>query len=296
MSPDMKTARLVPLNRSDRILKKVRRYLAAPPLAVNEMPESFCVLIDALPFADTALLSRIVPLLGYRGDDRVLEALFGLIVEDAIDESVRRLAALQLSLAAAASDDSQMLVEALIAHLDHPCPAVRANCAIALGWRNHRAAVEPLLAHLGDPDRDVREAVVVALASVGTTEVFERLTGELNSARQDLGRCILLNLWRFERPAGRVVTTYLESMATLPAALRLDALCGLGMLPLSKTILHGYGQLLSDDDPQIRRQVIENLKAVPSSDYRSLWDRLEQLLSDTNNGVRQAAIRLFANR
>jgi HEAT repeat protein len=292
----MKTTTLVPLNRRNRVLKKVRQHLVESPLVLNQVPDSLTLLLNALPLADTALLSQIVPRLGLTGDERVLEPLLGLIVEDEIDESVRRLAALQLSLAAAASDDSQALVEALIGNLDHPHPSVRANCALALGWRNHRSAVKPLLAHLDDPDRDVGEAVVAALTAVGTRAVFDLLTARLKTGSLDMRRCILLNLWRFERPAARVVSTYLKSMAVLPVALRLDALCGLGMLPLSKNLLRGYGQLLSDEDPQVRAQVIENLKVLPPRDYRSLWDCLEPLLSDTDNRVRQAAIRLFAKR
>ena len=295
-SSKSKTATLVALNRSERLLAKVRGYLADTSAFFDQMPDSLTVLLNGLPLADSALLLQMVPLLGYIGDDRVVWPLFGLIVEDDIDESVRRLAALQLSLAAAASDDPQALVGALVAHLDHPHPAVRANCAIALGWPDHRGAVDRLLGCLGDPDRDVREGAVVALASVGATDVLEQLAAKLQTGRPDVQRCILLNLWRFERQVGRVAATYLETMNTLPAALRLDALCALGMLPLSKVILNAYGQLLHDDDPRIRRQVIDNLNTLPAGDYGSLWDHLELLLSDTDNRVRQAAIRLFANR
>ncbi len=292
----MKTATLVPLNRSDRLLTKVREYLADTQFFFNQMPDSLTVLLNGLPFADTAVLVQMVHLLGYIGDDRVIWPLFGLIVEDDGDDTVRRLAALQLSQTAARMADPQVLVAALIGHLYHPHPAVRCSCALALGWRNNRPAVVPLLAHLSDPDRDVREAGVLSLASVGGTGVFHQLTARLDTGRLDLQRCILLNLWRFERQGERVVTIYLESMVTLPAALRLDALCGLAMLPLSQAILRAYGRLLLDDDPQIRCQVMENLSAVPPDDYGSLWDRLEPLLSDPDARVRQAAVRLFAKR
>ena len=119
---------------------------------------------------------------------------------------------------------------------------------------------------------------------------------QLQIASLEVQRCILLNLWRFEDQLSRVEAIYLESMETLPAGLRLDAMSGLAMLPFSTTILKGYRQFLTDAEPQVRRQVLDNLYNVDTTDYEQMIDQLKGMLLDTDSRVRQAAVRLFAKR
>lgn len=283
------------MNRPERLLEKARGYLADMETFLCDPPGAITVLLDALPHADTKMVLKIIPLLGYAGKDRVLGPLYHLVMEESKNEQVRSSAAVQLGLAASMSDDPSALKADLIENLSHPDPAVRRNCALALGWEGNGPAVEPLMAHLPDPDRDVQAAVVAALSSVGDGRVFDLLAARLETGTVEEQRSVLLNLWRFAKQFPRVEKVYLDTMETISSELRLDALCGLAMVPLSATILHSYRRLLADQDPCIRRQVLENLAAVDPVDRDSLGEILALLLTDEDARVRQAAIRLFAD-
>ena len=68
-------------------------------------------LLEALPHADTKLQIKMLPLLGYIGKDRVLWPLYHLVMDPSANDQVRRLAAIQLGLAASSSDDPEALGE-----------------------------------------------------------------------------------------------------------------------------------------------------------------------------------------
>ncbi len=293
---DMKTGILLPMNRTERLLEKARGYLADMEGFLAEPAVAVAVLLDALPHADTALILKMLPLLGYAGKDRVLWPLYNLMLEASKDEQVRHSAAVQLGLAASLSNDPSALKAELIEKLDHPNPSVRSSCALALGWEGNWPAVEPLMVHMPDPDRNVQDAVVAALTSIGDLRVFDLFTARLETGTVEEQRSILLNLWRFAEQVPRVETVYIGCFETLVPDLRVDALSGLAMLPLSTTILKGYLQLLGNEDPRVRRQVLENLSATESVDDEQLKETLYGLLADEDAQTRQAAIRLLARR
>ena len=292
----MKPGVLLPMNRPDRLLEKARGYLADMEAFLAEPAVAVGVLLDALPHADTALIVRMLPLLGYAGKDRVLWPLYHLMLEASKAESLRHLAAVQLGLAASLSDDPSALKAALIEKLNHPNPSVRSRCALALGWEGNWPAVESLMVHMPDPDQNVQDAVVAALSSMGDVRVFDFLTARLETGTVEEQRSILLNLWRFAEQIPRVETVYFDCMETLLPDLRVDALSGVAMLPFSTTILKGYLQLLGDEDPRVRRQVLENLSAAEPIDDEQLKETLFGLLADEDVKIRQAAIRLLARR
>jgi HEAT repeat protein len=282
------------MNRPDRLLEKARGYLADMEAFLAEPAFAVGVLLDALPHADTALIVRMLPLLGYAGKDRVLWPLYHLMLEASKAESLRHLAAVQLGLAASLSDDPSALKAALIEKLNHPNPSVRSRCALALGWEGNWPAVTSLMVHMPDPDRNVQDAVVAALSSVGDVRVFDLLSARLETGTVEEQRSILLNLWRFAEQVPRVEAVYLGCMEMLLPELRLDALSGLALLPLSTAILKRYRQLLGDEDLRIRRQVMENLSAEAPVDDEQLKAILYGLLSDKDAQIRQAALRLLA--
>lgn len=292
----MSTGSLLPLNRPGRLIKKVRGYLADMQAFLADTPGAVTVLLDALPYADTALILKMLPLLGYAGKDRAQWPLFHLILEASKDEPVSRLAAVQLGLAASLSQDSSALKAALIKNLNHPEPSIRSSCALALGWEGNWPAVKTLIEHLPDPDRDVQAAVVAALSSVGDARVFNLLTAHLEKGMPEERRSILLNLWRFAEQIPHVEAVYIRYMQTISSELRLDALTALAMIPLSTTILDAYRRLLVDADHRIRRQVLENLSITDPANYAPLKDMLRPLLTDKDAKVRQTAIRLLAMR
>lgn len=292
----MKTGTLVPMKRPERLLQKARNYLADMEAFLSDNPDAVTVLLDALPHADTALVLKILPLIGFAGKDRVLWPLYYLMCEGSRDESVCRSAAVQLGLAASLSNDPSALKAELIKNLSHPKASVRSNCALALGWEGNWPAVESLMAHMSDPDRNVQAAAVTALSSVGDLRIFDLFIGRLEIGTVEEQRNILLNLWRFAEQTPRAEEVYLDIMETLSPELRLDALSGLDMIPLSAAILYSYRQLLGDGDLRIRRQVLENLSAKDPNDYALLKDILTVLLIDEDAQIRQAAIRLLAKR
>lgn len=292
----MNTGVLIPMNRPERLLGKVRGYLADTEAFLAEPVVAVAVLLDALPHADTELIMRMLPFLGFAGKDRVLWPLYNLMLEASKDERVRHSAAVQLGLAASLSNDPSVLKAELIEKLDHPNPSVRCSCALALGWEGNWPAVESLMVHMADPDRNVQDAVVAALASMGDVRAFDLLITRLKTGAVEEQRSILLNLWRFAEQIPRVETVYLSCMETLLPELRVDALSGLSMLPVSTTILKGYQQLLRDEDPRIRRQVLENISAAEPIDDEQMKEILFGLLADEDTQIRQAAIRLLARR
>ncbi len=291
---DMKTGALIPMNRPERILEKVRGYLADMEAFLAEPADAVAVLLDALPLADKALILKMLPLLGYAGKERVLWPLYHFMLEASKDEQVCHAAAVQLGLAASLSDDPSALKAALIEKLNHPNPSVRSSCALALGWEGNWPAVTSLMVHMPDPDRNVQDAVVAALSSVGDVRVLDLLSARLETGTVEEQRSILLNLWRFAEQVPRVEAVYLGCMEMLLPELRVDALSGLALLPLSTTILKRYRQLLGDEDLRIRRQVLENLSAEAPVDDEQLKAILYGLLTDEDAQIRQAAIRLLA--
>ena len=293
---DMKTGTLIPMNRADRLLRKARVYLADIEAFLAEPAVAVAALLDALPYADTALILKMLPLLGYAGKERVLWPLYHLMLEDSHEEQVRHAAAVQLGLAASLSSDPSALKSQLIENLNHPDPIVRSSCALALGWQGNWPAVKSLMVLMPDPDRNVQDATVAALSSVGDVRVFNLLTARLEIGTVEEQRLILLNLWRFADQVPHVENVYLGCMQTLLPDLRVDALSGLAMLPFSTTILKSYLHLLGDEDLRVRRQVLENLSAAEPVDDGQLKKILYGLLSGEDDQVRQAAIRLLARR
>ncbi|MCB2145033.1 MAG: HEAT repeat domain-containing protein [Deltaproteobacteria bacterium] len=291
----MKTAILVPMKRPERLIEKARNYLADMEAFLSNTPDAVAILLDALPHADTALILKMLPLLGFAGKDRVLWPLYNLM-RGSKDESVCRSAAIQLGLAASLSNDPSALKAELIKNLSHPKASVRSSCALALGWEGNWPAAESLMAHISDPDRNVQSAVVAALTSVGDLRLFDLLTARLEIGTVEEQRCILLNLWRFGEKTPQVEDVYLGSLETLSPDLRVDVLSGLAMVPLSATILKRYRQLLVEENLRVRLQVLENLAAEDPFDYALLKDILYVLLADKDVQIRQAATRLLAKR
>ncbi|MGA6925863.1 MAG: HEAT repeat domain-containing protein [Desulfosarcina sp.] len=289
----IKKGKLVSLDRPERLLKKARFYSKDMDHFLADPSGAVTVLLNVLPHADSALLLKLIPLLGYAGKDRVLWPLYRLITDATTDEAVSRSAAIQLGLAASLSDDTADLRDKLIENLNHPDPMVRSCCALALGWEGNVVAVDSLMAKLPDPDRDFQTAVVTALSSMGDESVFERLTARLEKAPRDEQRNILLNLWRFSTKRPWVEQVYLKCVKTLPSDLRLDALAGLAMISITPAILDAYRSLLADADPRIRLQVLESLSATDPTRYQALKEILAGLVKDRDSRVRQAAIRLF---
>ena len=110
----MKTGTLIALDHSNRRLSKAHALLEDPARLLNDPEGGVDVLLNALPHADTSIVLKIIPLLGYAGRDRVLWPIYRLMAEPHCGEQVRNLMAIQLGLAASLSDDPSALNRTLI--------------------------------------------------------------------------------------------------------------------------------------------------------------------------------------
>lgn len=290
----MKTAKLIQMDRPHRLQKKVRQYISNSELFFSNSSAAVTLFLDALPHADSQLLSKMLPLLGCAGDDRVLWPLFRLIVSRSLDEPLRTSAAIHLGLAASLNQNPITLRNALIEKLNHPDAAIRCSCALSLGWKGNGPAIKPLAAHLSDPDQDVRAAVIAALSSVEDEEVLVLLENRLKCGKKEEQRVIFLHLWRFRKHLRQVEDIYIKHMAEADTDLRLDMLVGLAMLPLSPKLIDLYRLFVVDKNARIRHQILENLSTISPLEYRSLNHHLRKLLDDEDARVRQAATKLFA--
>jgi hypothetical protein len=63
----MKTAILVPMKRPERIIEKARKYIIDMEAFISDTPNAVTRTLDALPHADTALILKMLPLLGFAG-------------------------------------------------------------------------------------------------------------------------------------------------------------------------------------------------------------------------------------
>lgn len=287
---------MIPLDRPARLLQKARAYLADMDFFLSDGDPAITVLLDALPHADAQLIVKMLPLIGSAGKERVLWPLYSLVTGISVNDQVRRMAAMQLALAASLSDDPSVVQDRLIGKLNHDNPSIRSSSALALGWEGNRDAVDALMTHLQDPDREVQSAVVSALSSVGDFRVLNKLIGRLKNGSIEERRSIISNLWRFEDQIPRIESEYLACVAHCPPDLKMDAIAALAMIPLSSGIINAYRRLLKDADPKVRFQVIENLSGFNPSDYQPLSDNLRALLADADVQVRRAVVRLFGRR
>ncbi|GAB6904471.1 hypothetical protein DESC_720403 [Desulfosarcina cetonica] len=291
----MKNGRLIPFNRSHRLLDKVRDYLADMNTFFADIDNGVAIFLEILPHVDNSMLARMLPLLGYAGKEEVLWPLYDLTVNESTNEQIRTTAAIQLGLAALQSKDPSAINAALINMLDHSLPTIRMGCALALGWEGNYPAVQALIQRLDDPERDVQASVVTALVSVGGNYVFDLLKSRLLIGSIEEQRSILLNYWRFSEKFPNVEWVYSDVIMDLPADMRIDALEGMGMLPISFVILNRYRKLIADEDPFVRLKVLENLLAHKADEISSISDDLYPLLNDKDSRVRQAAVRLLSN-
>ena len=255
----MNNGRLIPFNRSQRLLDKVRDYLADVNIFFADIDNGVAIFLEILPHVDNSMLARMLPLLGYTGKEEVLWPLYDLMVNESTNEQIRTTAAIQLGLAASQSKDPSAINAALINMLDHSLPMIRMGCALALGWEGNHPAVQSLIQHLTDPERDVQASIVTALVSVGGNYVFDLLKSRLQIGSIEEKRSILLNYWRFSDKFPNVEWVYSDVIMDLPADMRIDALEGMGLLPISSVILNRYCKLITDEDPLVRLKVLENL-------------------------------------
>ena len=85
----MKSAEVIPFNRSNHLLKKAQALLDNMDLFYSDTLKGVTCLLDALPYCEPEMMLKVLPLLGYAGKDRVLWTLYRLILEPEQDEQIR---------------------------------------------------------------------------------------------------------------------------------------------------------------------------------------------------------------
>ena len=290
----MKNGKIIPMDRSRRLVKRVRLYTTNPELFFSDSSNAVSLFLDALPYIDADLLAGIIPLLGCSGDERVLWPLFDMVSSGSLEEPMRTSAAIHLGLATSLSQQPLYIVNALIDKLNHVDAVIRGSCALSLGWEGNGSAIEPLMAHFADPDENVRASVVTALCSVENEKALALLADKLKAGTKEEQRLIFLHLWRFRKYIRKVENIYIRYIWHADADLQVDMLSALAMLPLSPKIIDLYRNFMVDDNARIRHQVLQNLSSATPFEYSALNPHLSKLLNDKDARVRKAAIRLFA--
>lgn len=286
---------VIQFNGHERLLAKVKSYLHAMDRLIQDGDQALEVLIKALNVADDETKLKIVLMLGSTASDQCVWPLYRLMTDMNQHDTIRHAAASQLSLVGAEVQDSDALVDNLIADLGYHHAAVRAAAAFALGWEGNQRAVPPLVEALCDPDPEVQQAAVGALANIGDERLFDTLAKALQRSSKEQQRCILYHLSCFRSRHREVIEICEDYLRQPDADLRYDALVVLDTVCGIQKPLHLYLQCLEDDDLRIREQALLYLAGADRSHLRrkNMDLCVLPLVQDRSPNVRQAAIRLL---
>lgn len=286
-------ADIIPFNVQERLLIKVRGYVAALDRLMNEADQAIPLFVKALKVADEELRLKIVLMLGTLARPQVIWPLYGLMRDVQENESIRQAAAIQLSVVGGLVADNEALVDQLLVDLGHQDPFVRANAAFALGWEGNQRAVRTLVELLHDPDVEVQQAVVNALSNVKDESLFQLLIERLAHGSHDQQRTILYNLYRFSSRKKEVVEIYLRYLRHPDGDLRYDALAVFDAVADPRDHLQAYGNCLQDREARIRELALVRLGRVDALALAGLQPLVRSLVQDPQPQVRQAAIKLL---
>jgi HEAT repeat protein len=289
------TEKVIPFNVQGRVLSKARDYLNAMDQLIQDGGRAITLLIKALDVAENDLKLKIVLMLGTMADPQVVGPLYNLMTNSRQNDSLRHAAAVQLSLVGGMlpADETDALVDNLIADLMHDDPMMRANAAFALGWEGNQRAVPHLVEAMCDADIEVQQAAVSALSNIRDERLFSYLADRLLRGSKEQKRCILYHLGCFTSKQKEVVQICTHYLSNMDADLRYDALVVLDAVSERNKPLHLYLHCLKDTDVRIREQALVYLVALDSRYLKGTETCVRPLLKDPSPNIRQAAIRLL---
>ncbi len=289
----MNKSRIIKFEAKDRLIKKAISYVESVELFLEELDKAVPLLLKALKYANKKLKREIIMLLGGFAKRDVAWPLYRMIIDSDEDEEIRHLASVQLSVTFTFLKDRQPLIDKLLEDLKSPDSELRMHAAFALGWEGNTQAAIPLIELLYDPDVEVQQAAVNALSNLCDDRILNLMLERLEHGQLEQKRCILFNLWRFYSKRDEVIKVYIRYLNHEDKELRFDALVLLGPITETRDYLPVYQKCLNDKEPRIRALALKRLNEVSGKELLGLKEKIEDMLSDPDTKVKQAAIKVL---
>lgn len=284
---------IIPFDCDERLLTKARGYLSAVDELIRDGDKGITLLLRAFDCADDDLKIKIVIMLGTIASPKVVWALYDIMRNGELGESIRQAAAIQISVVGADLAQTDRLVTELRKDLRNNTPFARANAAFALGWEGNLAAAPDLIDCLSDEDIEVQQAAVNALSNLQDDSLFALLAQRLQKGAKEQQRSILYNLGHFPSKHGEAAQICRNFLHHSDADLRYDAMVVLHSVSEPIQDLELYEHCLEDGDPRIRELALVRLRKIERNLLRSVAPKVRALVMDPKPAVRQAATRLI---
>lgn len=289
----MKKNKIITLQPKERLLEKVGLYIESLDLFLEERDEAVPLLLKALKYVDYKLKHEVILLLGNFAKQEVGWPLYQMLADPTENEEIRNLASIQLSVIFPFLKEPQPLIEQLLKDIKSPEPELRIHAAFALGWEGNAQAAIPLIELLYDSDIRIQQTAVNALSNLRDDRILSLMLERLEHGPLEQKRSILFNLWRFYSKQKEVVSIYLKYLNHEDADFRFDALVLFGSVTEVREYIPVYRKCLSDKDSRIRALALKRLDKVSKNDLLGFKEEIEDMLSDTDMEVKQAAIKIL---
>ena len=277
----------------EHLFKKVESYIESIELFLEEQDKAIPLLLKALKYADHELKHEIILLLGSWAKQEVAWPLYEILSDIKENKDIRNSASIELSVIFPFLKEPQPLLESLLEDLKSPDAELRIYAAFSLGWEGNTQAAIPLIELLYDSDIRVQQTAVNALSNMRDDRIFSLMLERLEHGPFEQKRCILLNLWRFYSKHKEVISVYLTYLNHENADLRFNALVLLGSITEVKDYVSAYRRCLKDKDTRIRALALRELNEANREDLLGFKDEIEEMLSEPDMKVKQAAINIL---
>jgi len=285
--------KIIDFESREHLFKKVESYIESIELFLEEQDKAIPLLLKALKYADQELKHEIILLLGSWAKQEVAWPLYEILTDTKEDKDIRNSASIELSVIFPFLKEPQPLLERLLEDLKSPHAELRIYAAFALGWEGNTQAAIPLIELLYDSDIRVQQTAVNALSNMRDDRIFRLMLERLEHGPFEQKRCILLNLWRFYSKHKEVISVYLTYLNHEDADLRFNALVLLGSITEAKDYVSVYRRCLRDKDTRIRALALKELNEANREDLLGFKDEIEEMLSEPDMKVKQAAINIL---
>ena len=285
--------KVIDFESKEHLFKKVESYIESVELFLEEQDKAVPLLLKALKYADQELKHEIILLLGSWAKQEVAWPLYEILADTKENKDIRNSASIELSVIFPFLKEPQPLLDRLLEDLKSPHAGLRIYAAFALGWEGNTQAAIPLIELLYDSDIRVQQTAVNALSNMRDDRIFSLMLERLEHGPFEQKRCILLNLWRFYSKHKEVISVYLTYLNHEDADLRFNALVLLGSITEAKDYVSVYRRCLRDKDTRIRALALRELNEVNREDLLGFKEEIEEMLSEPDMKVKQAAINIL---
>jgi len=287
------TQKIIDFESREHLFKKVESYIESIELFLEEQDKAIPLLLKALKYADQELKHEIILLLGSWAKQEVAWPLYEILTDTKENKDIRNSASIELSVIFPFLKEPQPLLDSLLEDLKSPHAELRIYAAFALGWEGNTQAAIPLIELLYDSDIRVQQTAVNALSNMRDDRIFSLMLERLEHGPFEQKRCILLNLWRFYSKHKEVISVYLTYLNHENADLRFNALVLLGSITEAKDYVSVYRRCLKDKNIRIRALALRELNEAKREDLLGFKDEIEEMLSEPDMKVKQAAINIL---